>query len=337
MKETFTQKMARKAFESPKIQESWQAHMRFFGPILEPAFPEDCPARIELCAALNYISRRDAAKGREKLAALETACQTSADEAALAFLRGLACEMTGDQAGMAAHYERAGDHGHSLYLPYLKLAKFYLAHHQYEKCEHNSRRAIACLDSGPSNPQLLAAAWANLASCLTMMHRYEEAQEAMARSKALHPTVPSRAASEALLLALGEDEAGARQCLEELKAQTPAVYEPVKASIERVLRREDPLFFPVELDQSKLPAFWAWFAGYEKELELQGEAALGPVAHQLLKTFPFLEEPPILTLTDRCLAVKDLYITAAAQAYDSLLAACPPSIRERWEFEVVHY
>ena len=35
-KETLADKLARKSFESKKIQESWQVHFQAFGPILKP-------------------------------------------------------------------------------------------------------------------------------------------------------------------------------------------------------------------------------------------------------------------------------------------------------------
>lgn len=37
-KEALADKLARKSFESAAFQQSWQVHMRAFGPILEPAF-----------------------------------------------------------------------------------------------------------------------------------------------------------------------------------------------------------------------------------------------------------------------------------------------------------
>lgn len=66
-KETLADKMARKSFESSKIQQSWQIHLQAFRPILEPAFADSYQAKIHLTAALNHISNHNLAKGMSKL------------------------------------------------------------------------------------------------------------------------------------------------------------------------------------------------------------------------------------------------------------------------------
>ena len=72
-KETFADKMARKAFEKPDVRKSWEVHMKAFGPILEPAFANNLQARIHLTAALNHISNRNLAQALVKLKALQKA------------------------------------------------------------------------------------------------------------------------------------------------------------------------------------------------------------------------------------------------------------------------
>ena len=62
-KETFAEKLARKSFESAASQKSWHTHMQAFGPILEPAFIDNYKARVDLTAALNFISNRELKKG----------------------------------------------------------------------------------------------------------------------------------------------------------------------------------------------------------------------------------------------------------------------------------
>ena len=50
-----------------KIKMNWEVHRQAFGPILEPAFQENQEVRLKLCAALNYISRREVKKGYDIL------------------------------------------------------------------------------------------------------------------------------------------------------------------------------------------------------------------------------------------------------------------------------
>ena len=141
-KETFAEKLARKSFESAAIQKSWQVHIQAFGPILEPAFTDNYQARIDLTAALNYISNREVDKGLKKLQLIENACSTDEDRAALLFCMGLCFEMANSKDDMVAYYREAGNYGHGFYLPYLKIAKAAQNDAAFEIAEENYKKAI---------------------------------------------------------------------------------------------------------------------------------------------------------------------------------------------------
>ena len=178
-----------------------------------------------------------------------------------------------------------------------------------------------------------------------MMHRYEEAEEALNTSRSLQPDAPGRAAAEATLHALREDVEKVHACLDILQGHAPEVWEAVKESTGKILSKTDPLFFPQPLDSGKIAAFWTWFGGYapglaamlEKE---EYEKGLTPVAGKLLETFPFLEEIPNVGLgrNDQgwVLRLTDLYAVAVMDAYEKLLAACPEETKQQWQFDLVH-
>lgn len=347
-KESLAEKMARKSFESDKFQQSWLVHMAAFGPILEPAFEGDYQAKIHLCAALNHISKRQLSQGLEKLKLLQKFVQTDVDKCACMFFMGLYCEMAGNQEQMLALYTMANEYGHKLYLPYMKVAKFYLGGHIYEKAEENYRAAIECFSAKGLSPQdklILGSAYSNLASCLLMTHRYEEAEGALATSRSLYADAPGRAAVEAALYALKGDEKKVNDCLEALKGHARAAYAAVKESTDKILAKTDPLFFPQIIAEGVIADFWTWFGGYSGELagkleKEEYEKALTPVAEQLLKAFPFLEEVPNVALGKNeqgwVLQLQDLYAVAVMDAYEKLLSACPEEIQANWQFDVVH-
>ena len=347
-RETFADKMAKKAFEKQNVRESWEAHMKAFGPILEPAFRNDPQARMHLTAALNHISNRNLAQGLMKLKALQKAVDNEADKAALFFCLGLYGEMAGSQEQMLAYYTYANQCGHKFYLPYLKVAKFYLNGRMYREAEENFRKGIECFDAmGLSDGDriVLGSAYTNLASCLTMQHRYEEAETALKNSCTIYPDAPGRAAAEAVLYAVRGDGAEAEKCMEVLKTQGEEVYAAVRKSIEGILAGTDPMFFEVAVDEEKMSAFWQWFAGYEEKMKdlldrEKYDEGLTPVAKKLLETFPFLEEIPNVALgkNDKGFVVelKDYYAVAIVAAYEKLLAICPEEILSRWQFVIAH-
>lgn len=347
-KESLADKLARKTYESPAFQQSWQVHTQAFGPILEPAFAEDYQARVHLCAGLNHISKHQIPQGLATISKLDKYVQTDADKCAYAFFLGLCCEMSGKQDQMVALYTMANQFGHKLYLPYMKVAKFYLSCCMYEKAEANYRSAIGCFTGTGLSAQdriILGSAYGNLASCLLQMHRYEEAEEALNTSRSLQPEAPGRAAIEAPLYALRGEAEKVQECLEILKTHAPAVRDALKESTDRILAKTDPLFFPQQLDEGKIAAFWAWFGDYADNLKglletEDYEKALTPVAEKLLETFPFLEEKPNVALGRNeqgwVLRLQDLYFVAIMEAYEKLLAACPEEIRAEWQFDVAH-
>ena len=347
-KESLADKLARKSFESAAFQQSWQVHLRAFGPILEPAFEGNYQAKVHLCAGLNHISKKQIPQGLTTISKLDKFVQTDADKCAYAFFLGLCCELSGKQDQMVALYTMANQFGHKLYLPYLNVGKFYLNGRMYEKAEENYRSGIECFTGTGLSEQdkiILGSAYGNLASCLLQMHRYEEAEEALNTSRSLQPVAPGRAAIEAPLYALRGEAEKVNACLETLKAHAPAAVQALQETTDRILAKTDPLFFPQQLDEEKIAAFWNWFGDYEDTLkgllsQEDYEEALTPVGEKLLETFPFLEEIPNVALGKNeqgwVIRLQDLYAVAVMDAYEKLLEACPQYLKDAWQFDVAH-
>ena len=347
-KESLANKMARKAFYRNDVQQSWKVHIQAFGPILRPAFSDNFQAKIHLTAALNHISKGNLQQAMPKLQQVQNFIENDADKAMLLFALGVYCETAGAQEQMAAYYDAANQCGHSFYLPYLKVAKYCLGAADYAPAEENFRKAIACFDAAAlsdADKIILGSAYANLGSCLTMLHRYEDAWTALENSKAFCPDAPGRAAAEAVLHALKGDEASVAACIAVLEEHTPDAVESVRQSTAKILAKTDPLFFTVPVDNEKMAAFWNWFGTYENELKglLDGEKyeeGLTPVAKELLTTFPFLENIPNVGLGKNdmgyVLELKDYYAVGIVDAYEQLIAACPADIQARWQFAIAH-
>lgn len=347
-KRTIADKMAEKSFSSPEIKKSWAVHMQAFGPILKPAFAEDYQARVHLCAALNHISSKNLPQALLKLNGLQKHLVNDADKAAFFFVMGLFCETAGKKEEMLALYSQANALGHKFYLPYMKAAKLHMDGCSYDQAEKNYRAAIDCFDaSGPDQQEklILGSAYTNLASCLIMMHRCEEAEAALETSRALVPVAPGRAAPEAALHALRGERDQVDACLNTLKSHAPGAYEAIKKSTDKILDGTDPMFFTVPVEEEKITCFWTWFAdsstALKKQLDKQEyDAVISQIAGQLLQAFPFLEEPPYVALGKNdqgyVIQLKDMYATGIIDAYSKLLSACPETIRNGWLFDVVH-
>ena len=191
------------------LRHSWEVHRQAFGPILEPAFEGDPQARLVLVNALNHISRREIQKGMELLKEIHPRCACDADRAAWAFFVGLCFEMGGARKQMLEWYEKAGQVGHHFYLPYAKLAKAALGEGRYEQAGAWYETTIECLLEMPEKDRdkaVLGASYTNLTTCMTMLHRYPEAEKAWTAAQN-YPLQPASDATAAILYAaLGQEE-----------------------------------------------------------------------------------------------------------------------------------
>ena len=340
-------KKAEKAFFSSDIQKSWATHMKNYGPILKPAFPENYQARVLLCNALTQITKKALPQALLKLNSLQKHLETDADKAAFFFSMGLFCEYAGKFDEMAALYNQANDLHHSFHLPYLKVGKYELDRRNYGKAESCYRNAIRCLASAvdPKEKQLLATACTNQASCLIMMHRCAEAETALERARQATPLVPGLAAPESILHALRGETSALLSSLNTLKTMAPFAYDSIKKSTDKILAGTEPQFFVLPVDSEKIAAFWVWFRTEETQLKEQldkqeYDGVMRSVSGKLLETFPFLEEPPYVAIGKNengyVIQLKDLYADGIIHAYKSLLESCPEEIKAGWLFDVVH-
>ena len=346
-KPSIVDKKVQKMLNDPQFQKNWASHMKSFGPILKDAFSEDPQSRVALCAALTHITSKKQPQALLKLNSLQKSLVTDADKAAFFFAMGLFCEYAGKYDEMATLYNQANELHHGFYLPYLKAGKYALDTRDYAVAEKNYRAALRCFPAipGDKEKQLLASAYTNLASCLVMMHRPEEADAALDSSRKLMLLFPGRYAPEAILYALRGQTAQMLSALDSLKTMAPFAYDAIKKSTDKILAREEPQFFPIPVTDDSITAFWSWFSGCEAELHHQAdkqeyETVMRTIGEHLLEAFPFLEQRPTVALgkNDRgyVIQLKDMYATAVADAYAKLTAACPEEIKARWLFDIVH-
>lgn len=341
-------KLAKKSFESPKFQQSWAVHMHSFGPILEPAFVDNYQAKVHLTAALNLISSRQLAQGFDKLKQMQKFCESDADKTAFLFFMGVCFEMMGDPDNMLDFYNAANEYGHSFYMPYMKVGKLLLSQHNYEGAYENYQSAVNCFRAtglSDQDKRILGSAYTSLASSLLMMHRYDEAEAALQSSRSLYPDAPGRSAVEAPLLALRKELDALDKCLCALREFDPETHDAVKLTTDGILAGTDPRFFAVDVSAENIASFWNWFEGYSPDMRSlldaqEYEKAMTPVGEQLLHAFPFLEEVPYIAIgkNDRgfVLELHDYFAVGIADAYERLMEACPDSVKEAWQFFIVH-
>ena len=226
------------------LRQSWEDHRQAFGPILEPAFRENPQVRLLVIQALNYISRREIQKGMEELKQINPHCVYDEDKAAWTYFVGLCFEMAGAKKQMLQWYADAGKFGHRFYLPYLKLAKATHAEGELETALGYYDTAIGCLlEMEDPDEIVLGSAYANLTSCLTMLHRYSQAEKAWLAAQN-YPQQPASAATAAILYAAMGNREQAAHWLARLEKENPAPVPQIRAITEQILSGTHPDFPP---------------------------------------------------------------------------------------------
>lgn len=344
--------IAKKAFESPQFQQSWQVHMQAFAPILEPAYPDCYTARVHITNILNKISRQDISGARSTMETLAASCgcEAAADKALMSFMQGLCCEVSGDMQGMMGHYAQAGWHGHLFYLPHLKIARFVhqegqldIALHEYAK----GLRLIRELPEGAARTRLLAATLSNIASCLTYMHRYQDAEAALQEARQ-NGAVPRLETVEAVLMAATDRADAAEECLAVLAEANDPDYDSIRTLTQEILAQAEPHFYPQPINREGIAAFWQWFteqedqllALYEQRDEQLPEEFVSQIAAQLEPCFPFEHRELEISVheddNEPALYFCDGYSRSLAEGFALLFAACPAAVSQRWTFTIEH-
>lgn len=346
-KETIAMKLAKKSFESDAIQKSWKMHVQVFGKILEPAFIDDYQTRIHLTAALNHISNRKVKEGFKKLEFVEKACVTDEDYTAYFFCMGLGFEMANMVEEMVACYQKTAEYGHDFYWTYLKVAKAAYNDGVYEVAKENFEQAIKCLkkDNLDEQKTILASAYTNYASCLTMMHHYNEAESALHHSYDILPVQQGRKSIEAILEAAKGNNDNANLILEKIKQEETFLYDATIKTVNDIVTKQHPHFFSINIPEENINGFWNWFVdNEEKVIQLikneKYDVVFEMMQMQLRKVFLFAENNIELGIEPQGsyynIIFVDFFMISLQEGYKKLIDTQPESLLQHWKFDITH-
>ena len=327
--------------ENRSFQQRWQGYCRRFGPIMEPAFKNDMPSRLKLLDALDFISSRQLNKAVDCLQEIREKAVNDDDTAAWSFFIGFCFELAGQREHMMHCYIASASFGHSFYMPYLKMAIAEHAEADFAAAREDYLSAMSCLgqmSAEEMDNQALLRAWTGLVSCLTMMHRYSEAEEIMKQGDEKHPRMAPAAA--VLYAALGNRQKAEDflRSIEKLDAEQAKITAELTS---RILDGSHPHFHPQQIENQSLLDFWACFEENSKELKSMEETELAEkLSEQLSKIYPFMGRPVQLRAESSeektKVFLKDCYAIGLQQGFGKLLNMRPKSLDGEWSFAIEH-
>ena len=338
----------RKAYE-----DSWYVHARMFGDIMEPAFTDDMASRLELVAALNYMSRNEISRGINKLSRLMGACKTDDDFAAWYFFMGVCYERARMPDRASIMYAESAKREPQFYMVYLLLAKCLHECKHYETAVAGYIHALELVMERPRKDEvpvvrdepLMGSIHGNMANCLVMMRRYDEAEYELYEAEGLGYTPPYMNLTWAMLFAATDRKQQARERMAVLREKMPEVESKSVLTIEEILAQKNPRFALRKLEVSKLEEFWAWFVTKEADMRamLRGRFGINPFTEmndRLQEIFGFNGEQVVFNISRDghkvCLSFFDNYNLTLEIWLEKLVDLAPKQLREKWSFYAVH-
>ncbi len=190
---------------------------------------------------------------------------------------------------------------------------------------------------------MLSSVYTNYASCLTMMHLYDEAEEALRKSIDILPEHPGRAVTEAILAAAEGDKDRAYRCADIVADQLPQLYETTKHMVDEILEGRHPQFSEIPLERERIDAFWEWFVSSEDHLlnmlkTKEYDAVFQSVQPKLKELFPFMKRDLDFGIEPGegayIITFADYHMTSLEKGYKELIDTEPEHLSEHWEFGI---
>ena len=178
-----------------------------------------------------------------------------------------------------------------------------------------------------------------------MMHRFEEADNALQLSHEILPEQQGRVATEAILEAAKGNAEKALALTELVSAQTPTIYEATYKTVNDILEKSHPHFNPISINKDAVNTFWGWFVSNETDLlkkleEKDYDTVFQITQPKLNEIFPFVERDLDLGIEPGedfyQITFADYFMKSLEHGYKELIAAMPQSLAAHWKFDIAH-
>ena len=338
---------------SDGFDRAWSTHSRMFGDIMEPAFADDKASRLELASALNLMSAGKHSTGARKLEKLFDACRADEDFAALNFFMGVCCEKMGLTDMATVYYGESAKREPEFYMVYLMLAKCLHSQRHYEAAVNTYLKTLDAILSRPKKDEvpavrvspLLGSVHGNLASCLIMMRRYDDAEFELYEAQRYDYAPPQLLVTWATLYAATGRKAQAAEKMSRLREISPELEASSALSIREIMEQKNSHFAPRIIDGEKLSRFWDWFCKNADKLKLlafgmPSPALMKEVYEQVSSIFDAVVEKPGFELGRDGIKARmsffDNYNLTFELWLGRLVDTAPRSLRDDWSFYSVH-
>ena len=335
-------------FQLPRNRRRLDRCMSLYLPILENVFTDNPATLFLLMCCLEKIGQGDIEGAQRIIRALQpvfAANDTPPVRVLWHVLHALHQSKSGHTDKMAANLRTANQIGHRYHIAYVLYAEYlYSERHFYDEAEQNFLKAVDCLYSWPpvtdEMRRVIGIMYNRIAYTRIMMHRYDDAKDALRVAESMSIPPEELWHFKALLSAALRLPAEARRCLEQLQAVAPDQADIIRHAIQLVLEDKHPHFTRLPIGTPEgIAAFWQNFLNHEEDMMqlLRDNRVLDA---RKLMAGPLEEMDPyendmwgfdvLLQNSSYTIFFQANYSQTYASFIDSIVAACPPEIRQRW-------
>lgn len=335
-------------FQLPRNRRRLDRCMSLYLPILENVFTDNPATLFLLMCCLEKIGQGDIEGAQRIIRALQpvfAANDTPPVRVLWHVLHALHQSKSGHTDKMAAHLRAANQIGHRYHIAYVLYAEHLCnERHFYDEAEQNFLKAVDCLYSWPpvtdEMRRVIGIMYNRIAYTRIMMHRYDDAKDALRVAESMSIPPEELWHFKALLSAALRQPTEAQRCLEQLQAVKPDQADIIRPAIQLVLADKHPHFTRLPIGSPEgIAAFWQNFLNHEEDmLQLLREGrrteARELMAGPLREMDPYADDyfgfSVFLENNEKRLSFRSSYSRTYTPFIDAILAACPPEIRQRW-------
>lgn len=339
-------------FYLPHNQRRWMRCWDHYMPLLHDVFLDNEAALLMVMTCLEKIESGDIEGAQRIIEALRPLFAANENQPPVLVLwhvlHALHQSRSGHHAKMAANLRTANKFQHRYHIAHVLLAEDRCTRlHFYDEAEEHFSKAVDCVYAWPPmtdrGRQVIGLLHSRIAYVRIMMHRYDEARDALRIAEVMQAPPEELAHCQALLNAVLRLPTEAHRSLERLRESSTDTANELAPIIQRILAEEHPHFTQLPVGSKEgIAAFWQNFLHYEEEMmqllrENRRTDARELMAGPLRKMDPYEGDYFGFDISLKNNVYTIHFRSNFSRTYtpfiDAILAECPDAIRERWRIE----
>ena len=333
-----------------KTDAEWDSYTKTYGDWMSNAFSNQKKIKEQFLCALNSLHKNYPKAAVQVLESeLKSFCQTNEEKTAWLFFMGLAHKSMEQYAKALLYFTSASEYETQSPVIYQNLADCAYKENLFGFAECNYLEAIMLYKQEKNTPSsLLAALYAELASCYIMMHDNQAAEEMLARSEKTEDKTAEAQKARTLLYAVRGEHEKAANALKNLLKMNGAQEDPEFTRQMDAIRSETSAqFSTIFVENSEIKSFWRWFSTrlevyltiLDSDQTDEISKMTSEISSRLKKLFPFV--PFSITVSayknqNYSIFISDFYAQALSDGLDALFAAMPEKIKEKIFWIKIH-